>query len=101
MTTGSIGVLVILMSNVRYAVIADSHGNILALEVVLEDIQERGIDCTLNLGDSLYGPLEPEKCAKLLVANRVTSIRGNEDRILIEPELNNAHQIPLSLSHKV
>ena len=35
----------------RIAVIADIHGNMPALEAVLADIQGRGIDRTINLGD--------------------------------------------------
>ena len=40
----------------RIAVIADIHGNLPALEAVLADIQRRGVDRTINLGDSVSGP---------------------------------------------
>jgi predicted phosphodiesterase len=40
----------------RIAVIADIHGNMPALEAVLADIQRRGVDRTINLGDCVSGP---------------------------------------------
>jgi predicted phosphodiesterase len=42
-----------------FAVIADVHGNSFALEAVLEDIEQRGIQQIINLGDHLTGPLDP------------------------------------------
>jgi predicted phosphodiesterase len=39
------------------AVIADIHGNRWALEAVLQDIDRRGIQQIVNLGDHLTGPL--------------------------------------------
>ena len=37
----------------RLAVISDIHGNLLALEAVIADIGTRGVDATVNLGDSV------------------------------------------------
>ncbi|UCE60449.1 MAG: metallophosphoesterase family protein [Phycisphaerales bacterium] len=68
------------------AVISDVHGNRWALEVVLEDIQRRGIRNVVNLGDSLYGPLDPAGTAQILIGLDIPSVRGNEDRIIVEPE---------------
>ncbi len=45
----------------RYAFISDIHGNSFALSAVLNDIERRGIGTTYNLGDSLFGPLDPSK----------------------------------------
>ncbi|MFW9826170.1 MAG: metallophosphoesterase family protein [Candidatus Thorarchaeota archaeon] len=70
----------------RIAVLSDIHGNSLALKAVLDDINKREINSIVNLGDSLYGPLEPEKTAKILINLKIPSIRGNEDRILINPQ---------------
>ena len=33
----------------RLAIIADIHGNVLALEAVIADIARRGVDRTINL----------------------------------------------------
>lgn len=68
----------------QYAVISDIHGNIWALEAVLADISQRGVGQMINLGDSLYGPLEPQATADCLMKLSLVSIQGNEDRLLVE-----------------
>jgi putative phosphoesterase len=70
----------------RIAVLSDIHGNKWALEMVLSDLQKRGADELINLGDSVYGPLEPEATTRLLRALDIpsTTIWGNEDRVLFE-----------------
>lgn len=71
----------------KFAAIADIHGNCLALEAVLRDIEARGIRDIVNLGDHLSGPLEARRTADLLMMRPVTSIRGNHDRQLVELSL--------------
>jgi len=71
------------MSN-TIAVISDIHGNSWALEAVINDIHKRGIKKIINLGDSIYGPLDPIGTINILVKNDVISILGNEDRVIIE-----------------
>lgn len=66
------------------AVLADIHGNRWALEAVLEDARSRGIRELLNLGDCLYGPLDPAGTADRLTALDIPTVRGNEDRILLD-----------------
>ncbi|MCP4150935.1 MAG: metallophosphoesterase family protein [bacterium] len=81
------------MPILRVAVISDVHGNRWALEAVLEDIDKKGVDCIVNLGDSLYGPLDPAGTADLLIERDILSISGNEDRALIEEPLDlDSHQ---------
>ncbi len=77
----------------KIAIISDIHGNTWALEEVLTDIKNRGIETIINLGDSLYGPLNPKGTFKLLIKNEVISISGNEDRIILET-LNLRSEIP-------
>lgn len=72
------------MSPHRLAVISDVHGNRWALEAVLEDIGRRGVRDVVNLGDCLYGPLDPAGTADLLMALGLPTVRGNEDRLLVE-----------------
>ncbi|MCU1259631.1 MAG: metallophosphoesterase [Bryobacterales bacterium] len=67
-----------------FAVIADVHGNIWALEPVLADIRTRGITSIVNLGDHLSGALDPANTADLLMGLDIPSIRGNQDRDLRE-----------------
>jgi hypothetical protein len=70
----------------RIAVIADIHGNLPALEAVLADIQRRGVDRTINLGDSVSGPLWPREVCDLLMASSSLVIRGNHDRWVSGPD---------------
>ncbi len=67
----------------QIAVLSDIHGNSLALKAVLEDINKRKIHSIFNLGDSLYGPLDPIGTADILIELNIPSICGNEDRILL------------------
>lgn len=72
----------------KYAILADIHGNRWALEAVLADIRRRDIGTILNLGDLAYGPLDPAGTMKLLDeverTHRVVTIRGNQDRLFDE-----------------
>lgn len=74
----------------KLAVIADIHGNALALEAVLEDIARHGVDHTVNLGDHVSGPLEVARTADLLIGLDMTSILGDQDRRLLEVEPSSA-----------
>ncbi len=68
----------------KFAAIADVHGNIAALEAVLADIAALGITDVVNLGDHVSGPLEAARTADLLMACGFPSIRGDQDRRLVE-----------------
>jgi predicted phosphodiesterase len=72
----------------RYAVLSDIHGNRWALEAILADIRRRGEAELLNLGDLLYGPLDPEGTAKRLMELDMpsTTVRGNEDDVLFDSD---------------
>jgi len=73
------------------AVLADIHGNCLALEAVLEDIARRNIGRIVHLGDCLYGPLDPTGTADLLMQRAIPGVSGNEDRMLVHPDESVAH----------
>ncbi|MEO8973197.1 MAG: metallophosphoesterase family protein [Ktedonobacteraceae bacterium] len=76
------------------AVIADIHGNRQALKAVLQDIDRRGIQQIVNLGDHLTGPLDPAGTADLLIERGMLNICGNDDRVLFSPaqELSSTQQ---------
>jgi diadenosine tetraphosphatase ApaH/serine/threonine PP2A family protein phosphatase len=75
----------------RFAAIADIHGNCLALEAVLGDIAALGITDIVNLGDHLSGPLEAGRTADLLLRLDIVSVSGNHDRYLIEHARGDMH----------
>ena len=68
----------------RFAAIADVHGNCLALEAVLADIKRQGVEVVVNLGDHLSGPLEARRTAELLMRLDLPTVRGNCDRSMVE-----------------
>lgn len=68
----------------QYAIISDIHGNNLALQAVLDDIQQRSIDVIINLGDFFFGALQPEAVADQLRQKPMICITGNTDREILE-----------------
>jgi predicted phosphodiesterase len=68
----------------RFAAIADIHGNVLALEAVLADLAALGIEDVVNLGDHLSGPLEAARTGEILIERGFPSVRGDQDRIQVE-----------------
>jgi putative phosphoesterase len=67
-----------------YAIISDIHGNLLALLAVLKNIRSRGIETVINLGDHVFGALEPEGVAQIMRENPMYCISGNTDRDILE-----------------
>lgn len=63
-----------------FAVIADIHGNLPALEAVLADIAARGITDIIDLGDCVSGPLWPAETCDRLMGLDAPTVRGNHDR---------------------
>ncbi|MES2942855.1 MAG: metallophosphoesterase family protein, partial [Pseudomonadota bacterium] len=53
-------------------------------QAVLADIQKRGVDQTINLGDILSGPLQPAETADLLMEKNFITLRGNHERQVLE-----------------
>ncbi len=74
----------------KIAFISDIHGNSWALKAVLSDITRKGITGVFDLGDSLYGPLDPQGTFELLRRENIKSIRGNQDRDIIVSSGNEA-----------
>jgi 3',5'-cyclic AMP phosphodiesterase CpdA len=68
----------------RFATIADVHGNYLALEAVVADIRAQGIDEIVNLGDMASGPLDARRTMDALMAFDAVHVLGNHDRYLID-----------------
>src|SRR5581483_6197925 len=68
----------------KFAAIADVHGNFVALEAVLADVSAAGITEIVNLGDHVSGPLEARRTADRLIEHGLLCIRGDQDRRLVE-----------------
>ncbi len=68
----------------RFAAIADIHGNYLALEAVIADIRAEGIDDIVNLGDMVSGPFDARRTMERLMPLDAVHVLGNHDRYLID-----------------
>jgi predicted phosphodiesterase len=80
---------------VRLGVIADIHGNSVALEAVLADAEGFGVDCWWALGDLvLFGPRPVEVLQMLAELPVVAYVSGNTDRYVLTGEQPSPHETP-------
>lgn len=71
----------------RIALISDIHGNEVALEAVMREIGEAGVDQTICLGDvATLGP-SPGPVIRLLEQIGCPCVLGNHDAFLLDPGL--------------
>lgn len=68
----------------RIAVLSDVHGNLEALDAVLDDIARQGVEQTVALGDFLSGPSDPLGVADRFIELGLPSVRGNHDRYITD-----------------
>ncbi|MER9595048.1 metallophosphoesterase [Mesorhizobium sp. M0244] len=79
----------------RIAVLADIHGNVLALDAVLDDLRRRGgADLIVNLGDCVSGPLWPRETMERREALELPTVRGNHDRRVARDPLDDRCGLP-------
>ncbi|HEK86305.1 MAG: metallophosphoesterase family protein [Candidatus Saccharicenans sp.] len=65
----------------RYLVFSDIHGNLEALEAVLQEVKKKKIDYYLFLGDLVgYGASPNEVIQKILSLKHLFIVRGNHDK---------------------
>ena len=70
----------------KRAIISDIHGNIEALEAVLEDIASQGIDSIYCLGDIIgYGP-NPRECIDKAMGFDLVILGNHDQGALFDPE---------------
>ena len=75
----------------KIAIVSDVHGNLLALDAVLHEIQTEGIDRLVCLGDvAAFGPqprevLERLRGLRVQPATRAHFVMGNTDAWLLDP----------------
>jgi putative phosphoesterase len=86
----------------RVAVLADIHGNLAALDAVLDDVDAADVDAIVLNGDLATGPMPAETLDRLAeLGERAIWVRGNADRELVaaydgalNPDLPEAARLP-------
>jgi len=68
----------------RVAVLNDIHGNLPALDAVLADVEEEGVDAIICGGDVVAGPFPVEVYDRLTSLPGVRFLRGNADRLVTD-----------------
>ncbi len=78
-------------SAARVAALADVHGNALALEAVLAELEREQPDLIVSCGDLTWGALPRETLALLEPwRDRARFVRGNSERELVERKLRDS-----------
>ena len=63
----------------RYAIIADIHGNLEAFQTVLDDIKTQNVQQIVCLGDVVGYNANPKECLDIVRAMNVPIVKGNHD----------------------
>jgi predicted phosphodiesterase len=72
------------LGSVRVAVLNDIHGNLPALEAVLTDVEQDGVDAVVCGGDVVTGPFSVEVFDLLDDRADIRFLHGNADRFVVE-----------------
>jgi len=95
---------------VRVAALYDIHGNLPALEAVLDELEGERIDAYVIGGDTTAGPLPVETLERVLALDNIHVIRGNGDRltrtapeadVLSEEQIDYLTGLPLTVTLEV
>ncbi|HJS29638.1 MAG TPA: metallophosphoesterase family protein [Anaerolineales bacterium] len=78
----------------RVGVLSDIHGNCHALDRVLEDLERRGVDVLVCLGDAIQGGPQPAEVVQRLRELEIPTVLGNSDAWLLTGEDTETHPIP-------
>lgn len=70
----------------KVALLSDVHGNLPALEAVLESVARESPDVLLSLGDVAATGPQPHEVVQSLKRHRAVCIMGNTDESLLRPE---------------
>jgi putative phosphoesterase len=80
----------------RIALIADTHGNLVALEAVLADIDHAEIDTIVCLGDVVAGGPKPREVLHLMREYATAVVQGNTDAFMLDlPQTPDADETTL------
>ena len=69
----------------RLAIISDIHGNLEALQQVLEDIRVCGAEAIISLGDNVGYGADSEAVVNILAQRQIPSVIGNHELALSDP----------------
>ena len=73
----------------KLAIISDIHGNFDALQEVMADIDQSGVNRIISLGDNIgYGP-EPDRVVQEIRARNIPSVQGNHELAVKDEEYLN------------
>jgi predicted phosphodiesterase len=70
----------------RTALMSDIHGNAIALEAVLSDLERDPVDQVVCLGDALQGGCQPSEVAGLLQQRGCPTVLGNADAFVLDAD---------------
>jgi predicted phosphodiesterase len=70
----------------RTALISDIHGNAVALEELLADLERDPVDQVVCLGDVLQGGCQPWRVAELMQSMRLPTVLGNADAFVLDAD---------------
>ncbi len=68
----------------RVAALCDVHGNLPALDAVLAEIHQEGVDAIVCGGDVVSGPFSAEVFDRMTSLPNVLFVHGNADRLVVE-----------------
>lgn len=63
----------------RYGLLGDIHGNLTALETVIDFLESEGVDQFFSVGDIVGYGASPSECIELLIEKKVRAVKGNHD----------------------
>ncbi len=72
----------------RYAIISDIHANIEALDAVIADAKQQGVDEFLCLGDVVGYNAAPSECIQRIRELKCKVVKGNHDHYCSDPTVN-------------
>jgi diadenosine tetraphosphatase ApaH/serine/threonine PP2A family protein phosphatase len=81
-----------------YAILGDIHGNLEALDAVLEDAKEQGVDAYVSVGDIVGYNASPAECLERVRDLACGIVRGNHDHYCSHDEsLHDFHPLAASV----
>jgi predicted phosphodiesterase len=78
---------------VRIALISDQHGNDVAFQAALADVERLGVDEAVCLGDVVQGGTQPAQTLDRLAALGCETVLGNADAFLLEVPTDSQEEV--------